>query len=299
MEGRWPKSVLTYNDIPIRKTDRDRSYITVIPKYAASAILKKEVSHYSDLVRLVAELSSVNGVYDLYYRGQTKDYQVEEKKSRSKLQPTLWRDSNFTRKNIEVLNYAAMRLRSVARDCYGCHLLSKNELRELENDPLACWALLQHYDICPTPLLDITKSLQVACSFALYESQEEFGYVYVLAFPYLTQKITINWPSNVAIMRLQSIAPIIASRPIFQDGYLATCGDWWRLLQPENYPFKRSWNFDFYKRLLCKFKIRNSPDFWDLDSVKSLETDLFPDNDIFNHWADSVSQMISPITPAL
>ena len=35
------------------------------------------------------------------------------------------------------------------------------------------WALLQHYNICDTPLVDITQSLHVASSFALQKETNE------------------------------------------------------------------------------------------------------------------------------
>ena len=51
--------------------------------------------------------------------------------------------------------------------------------RELRYKKYIQWSILQHYEVVATPLLDITQSLRVACSFAQLRSSDPTCYVYV------------------------------------------------------------------------------------------------------------------------
>jgi hypothetical protein len=54
------------------------------------------------------------------------------------------------------------------------------------------WSILRHYEVCPTPLLDLTHGLRVACSFAFLSPGHEDPLVFVFALPYMTNRVTIN-----------------------------------------------------------------------------------------------------------
>ena len=54
------------------------------------------------------------------------------------------------------------------------------------------WSILQHYEVCPTPLLDLTHSLRVACSFAFLNSEDADPLVFVFGLPYITNRVSIN-----------------------------------------------------------------------------------------------------------
>lgn len=46
------------------------------------------------------------------------------------------------------------------------------------------WSILQHYEVTETPLIDVTQSLKVACSFAVLDNDNEYAYIYALALIY-------------------------------------------------------------------------------------------------------------------
>ena len=63
------------------------------------------------------------------------------------------------------------------------------------------WAILQHYEVCSTPLLDVTHSLQSALSFAIGDGASE-GYLFVLALPHLTGPISVSIGSKTIAIDL-------------------------------------------------------------------------------------------------
>src|SRR5439155_19922418 len=74
--------------------------------------------------------------------------------------------------------------------------------RELRYKRYMQWSILQHYEVVATPLLDITHSLRVACSFAQLRSADPKCYVYVFGLPYLTNRISFNSEHDVVNVRL-------------------------------------------------------------------------------------------------
>jgi hypothetical protein len=80
------------------------------------------------------------------------------------------------------------------------------------------WAILQHYEVCDTPLLDVTNSLRVAASFATNNPAAEGPVLYVLGVPSLSGSITASSEQGLQIIRLSSICPPEARRPYFQEG---------------------------------------------------------------------------------
>ncbi len=51
--------------------------------------------------------------------------------------------------------------------------------KELERKKYIQWSILQHYEVTDTPLIDITQSLKVACSFAQLDNENSEAFVYV------------------------------------------------------------------------------------------------------------------------
>jgi hypothetical protein len=135
------------------------------------------------------------------------------------------------------------------------------------------WAILQHYDVCETPLIDLTTSLRAACSFALYNNKKD-GILYILGLPNINGSISFYVEEKLSILKLISICPPFALRPHFQDGYLAC-----------NFPIYTSCDHmrfnDFSRRLLAKFKLNNNNGkFWNKDFRYIPENALYPnDND--------------------
>lgn len=122
------------------------------------------VNTYDDLVKNVAQILHRNRNLIFYYRGVSKDYMVNGKTT---ILPSIYRK----KKDEKRLN---LKNRFIALDD-NVKVLKKLFAKEefklagtlmLNKYPEIAWSLLQHYEICGTPLLDLTHSLHVACSFA-------------------------------------------------------------------------------------------------------------------------------------
>lgn len=123
--------------------------------------------------------------------------------------------------------------------------------------------------------------MRVACSFAQPDNDAEDGYVYVFGLPYLSNRISINTEHNIINVRLLSICPPDAIRPYFQDGYLAGTED---IL--DDYDNKQE--LDFRRRLIAKFRIPNSPQFWGNGFSKLPEAVLYPQADEIEHLCQQI-----------
>jgi len=134
------------------------------------------------------------------------------------------------------------------------------------------WSILQHYEICQTPLLDLTSSPRVACTFAITNNEDAFGYVYMLGLPYVTNRISVNSEHDIVNIRLLSICPPAALRPYFQEGYLAGTTD-----ITDEYESKNE--LDFNNRLIAKFKIPTNNNFWGDDFKVLPYNSLYPEED--------------------
>ena len=145
-------------------------------------------------------------------------------------------------------------------------------------------SILQHYEVCETPLLDITHSIHAACSFAQTENyqEREFAYIYVLGLPYLPNRISINSEHDLVNVRLLSISPPDALRPYFQDGYLTGTTD----ITTE---YIHKTELDFRNRLIAKFVIPNAPSFWTNKFSKIPKDILYPKNDRVKKLCESIT----------
>jgi hypothetical protein len=98
-------------------------------------------------------------------------------------------------------------------------MLNIEDINKLKKFPELQWSILQHYEVCDTPLLDLKQSLRVAASFALNWTSSE-GYIFVFALPYPNGTISYFSEEELVIVRLLSVCPSEALRPHFQEGYL-------------------------------------------------------------------------------
>ncbi len=117
------------------------------------------------------------------------------------------------------------------------------------------WSILQHYEVCPTPLLDFTQSVRVACSFATLDPDGPDSYIFAFGLPYITNRISVNSEHDLVNVRLLSICPPDALRPFFQEGYLAGTDE-------VTIDFGSKDELDFTRRLIAKFRISRDPSFW-------------------------------------
>lgn len=226
------------------------------------------ISRYRSLVEQVARLSYLNKDHLLFFRGQRHDY--TSKAGSSTFYPSIYRGdyvpSSELRFRFDTLEEAARQL---------THLFTDRRVdghQELKRKKYIQWSLLQHYGVCSTPLLDLTHSLRVACSFAQLGVTKSECYVFVFGLPYITNRITINSEHDLALIRLLSICPPNALRPYFQEGYLAATED-------ITTDFDNKTELDFRNRLIAKFQIPSGHSFWGAGFSSIPDSVLNPKND--------------------
>jgi len=154
----------------------------IVGKTAAGLPLSMQKGHeiftYEELLGKVSALNFYNPSLQIFFRGQKQDYYNTNRngsKVRSNLYPSLLRSLPLNR--VKRKSAVVQRL----------HILEKAEklLKEklsigyIHKHRFVRWAILQHYEVCQTPLLDISSSLQCALSFAISEGADEgFFYLY-------------------------------------------------------------------------------------------------------------------------
>ena len=231
------------------------------------------VKTYEDLYKLLPELSWLNRTYKLLFRGQDKDYLNDT--GESTIYPSIYR-GDVTRDIIESQFGILAKASGLLTNKFASQKITGHSVvRKLR---LIRWTLLQHYEVCYTPLLDLTQSLVVACSFAQLSSakKDPYSYVYLFGIPELPEKIVYNTSQEMIIINLQGSCPPGALRPYNQEGYLVgtldTTTDYW----------KKS-VLDFNRRLIGKFRIPNKKSFWGYAWSKIPRRLLYPkDDQIFN-----------------
>lgn len=227
-----------------------------------------EVDTYRELVQKVAQLCYWNKDYLIFFRGQTFDYK-NKGGDRSTFYPTIYRghlsEGNRSVRFMKLRKASSMLIQKL-KD------LPISGWKEVMRWEVIQWSLLQHYEVTPTPLIDVTQSLRVACSFAQHENKHENAYVYVFGLPYLNSRITHSCEHELLYVRLLGIAPSIALRPHYQEGYLVgTDGI------TTNYSDKTE--LDLNNRLIAKFIFPNNASFWDDGFTIIPKETLYPDND--------------------
>ena len=123
------------------------------------------VEDFMDLATKVAELQFMNRDFVLLYRGQNSDYRND--KSNSTLKPSLLRPVENTSPTQPVLETRFNTLKIAERLLIENFSRSKFDGRDrVKRQRVLRWSILQHYEVCATPLLDVTHSLRIAASFA-------------------------------------------------------------------------------------------------------------------------------------
>ena len=226
------------------------------------------VTSYLELAKKVAELQFRNPAHVLLFRGQSEDYLDD--RQMSKLRPSIFRFGTSV-PGQDVLEDRFRRLGHACEQlvrCYGNNRLLNTERSEsdrLKRQRILQWSILQHYEVCGTPLLDVTHALRIAASFASHRSDKS-GFVFGLGVPNLSGAITASADAGVQIIRLASVCPPSAVRPHIQEGYLL--GEYPEIdsyQQKAHYILKE---IDFGRRLIAKFRF-NPRTFWE-------QSDKFP-----------------------
>lgn len=247
------------------------------------------VHNFLDLASKIAELQYKNTESVLLFRGQARDHR--NKDGFTSLKPSILRDRTSSITNIDSQE-AINRFEKL----YNAEELLIEEfsiqkipgLDRLKRHKIVRWAILQHYEICHTPLLDLTSSLRIAASFG-GENDEKESFIFVLGFPNISGAVTVSADAGIQIVRLASVCPPKAIRPHIQEGYLA--GEYPDL---DSSGIRRNFNIaetDFGRRLIAKF-IFNPDEFWESSGSfpRIAKSALYPagKNDIILAVADKI-----------
>ena len=240
-------------------------------KHSVKEVRKSEaldVDTYSDLVKHMAYISYKNADYSLFFRAQDNDYRTQQ--GCSTLYPSIYRDlKNNASRNIIIFqrfDFLQFAEGALVREFEKQRFLGRSKIDKFRE---VRWAILQHYEVCQTPLLDVTHSLRVACSFAL-DMGREYSYVYVLGFPHVNGSISYSVEEELLNVKLLSICPPRALRPHFQEGFLVG-----------SFPSSdesRSESLDVARRLIAKFRLNNDT-FEDENFTRIPHSSLYPSND--------------------
>ncbi len=215
------------------------------------------VSDYLELAGKVAELQFRNRDYVFLYRGQLEDHL--DYNGQSTLRPAIFRTTPEARSG-DVFPIRFRSLETVERVLVE-HFRAKNLIGsdELTRHRILRWSILQHYEVHPTPLLDVTQSLRIAASFASLRNKTEEAFLYVLGVPNISGAISASAEAGLQIIRLSSVCPPSAMRPHVQEGYLV--GEYPEISNFEQKQLYGLPEIDFGKRLVAKFRF-NPQEFW-------------------------------------
>ncbi|QFU75924.1 FRG domain-containing protein [Halioglobus maricola] len=225
------------------------------------------VNTFRELVPVVARIANHNPDYTLFFRGQPKDYLLSS--GLSSIYPSIFRSPGKSLR-IDELSRRFQKL-----DACSQMLLSKLDkaniegIEKLKKFPELLWSILQHYEVCDTPLIDLTHSLRVAASFALEKCDSE-GYLFAFALPHPQGTITYSTEDELLNVRLLSASPYSALRPHFQEGYLVG-----------SFPIRterKQASLDLGVRLVAKLAIPKAR-FWGADFDAIPHQALYPKND--------------------
>lgn len=209
------------------------------------------VATFRALMQHVARLAYANKDHLLFFRGQATDY--KNKALASTFYPSIYRGDRLPQAELDIrFDILANAAKRLAEAFQREKIEGASEVRRRK---LIQWSILQHYEVCSTPLLDFTQSVRVACSFALLEATTEDPYVFAFGLPYLTNRVSVNSEHDLVNVRLLSICPPDALRPYFQEGYVVGTDE-----VTTDYPSKTE--LDFNNRLVAKFQLSRSPAFW-------------------------------------
>ncbi len=226
------------------------------------------IKTFRGLVEHIARLSYLNPDHLLFYRGQNTDFL--NKAGSTTIYPGIYRSENTSK---EELRHRFALLEQAGKELVKRWRDSKLDgLRDIRQKTYVQWSILQHYSVLETPLLDITHSLRVACSFAQHDATSEHSIVYVLAMPQVTNRISINSEDDLVNVRLLSICPPSALRPHFQEGFLAGTTD-------VTWDFDNKTELDFRNRLIAKFSIPSGAKFWGSGFNSIPKSSLYPTKD--------------------
>lgn len=244
-----------------------------------------EVGSYVQLADIVAFLTVMNKNLTLLFRGQTSDFKLLPSMHRSSWPANATDDSkgNLEAKRIEYWKSLQRKEQDVV-PVLRQHGLPRHRHIEDPQIRYARWAVIQHYELWPTPLLDFSSSLRVAASFAFGPvPKRKEGYLYVTG----TRKVrsdlmplhhddAVERSDGVLTIRLNSVCPPSAVRPHLQDGALMS------LYPLDDEAALDPTRNDFGSRVIAKFKLVDTGTFWTEDFPCHTKAALLPDADLLH-----------------
>ena len=235
------------------------------------------VINFAELRQVIAELSCLNPDSILFFRGQHTDHKRTYGKmgEASTFLPSIFRGKLNKGELLMRWNKLDLATSLFLEKLKSLPESAKKEFNFLKSKRLAQWSVLQHYEVVDTPLLDVTQSLRVACSFAELGRSSDIAYIYVFALPYPTGRISINSEQYLTNIRLLSVVPSTVKRPHNQEGFLIGEDD---MVKADTV----SDRFDFRRRAIAKFKINlgENSGFWKNNGLEERplkEEELYPD----------------------
>jgi FRG domain len=238
-----------------------------------------QVQSYIALAKKVSELQFRNRDYVLLFRGQGNDYRNQH--GNTTLKPTLFRPEKVRNPNEQTLvrRFQALEI-AEERLIRGYKSPEFLGVERLQRHRILRWSILQHYEVCPTPLLDVTHSLRIAASFASSNgsgSVDKKAFVFVLGVPNLSGAITASAEAGLQIVRLSSVCPPSAVRPHIQEGY--QLGEYPEIAGYQQKARYAPYEVDFGLRLVAKFWF-DPDDFWKRPDFPMVTREaLYPDGD--------------------
>jgi len=242
------------------------------------------VRRFRHLVELVAELGYRNFQYNLLFRGQGGDW--GDRYGKTTVYSTIFRPPRGSQtlprdvreERFQRLNTLVELLRERREDFpwrRRLHLYDESH-----------FSVLQHYEICPTPMIDVTHSLRVASSFALDGANRSRAWLLVFGLPHPTGSISHFVDDQMTLVKLQNMCPPEALRPHFQEGWLVARLPWSR---------RRETRDNLANRLIGKYLLDNGDGgFWD-DHFEPIPSDaLFPSRDEFGERLRTLAAELVP-----
>lgn len=255
---------------------------------------KWEAKSYDELIEYISFLTCMNKRLVLYYRGQT----IQDTPT-----PTIFRDfwhSPYgTKIKIPSPYIYWKELPSIGKEvCEICNKVGVPRPRTIELIREAQMAIIQHYNLWPTPLLDITQNLRMATTVALTENRCE-GFLFVFGLPNTTASVSYDVDQHIVLARLESVCPPSARRPHIQNGFLVGRHPLYDL-RPDHDLNANPNLHNMNRRLVACIRLINEPSdnnkhgsFWDDDFFPISADRLYPnDNDKFDHLINDLKLKI-------
>lgn len=228
-----------------------------------------KVYSFRELLQKNAEIVSRNPRHSIFYRGQPRQYFDGD--GNVTILPSIYRGATSRQKKkmearFESLDDVVKQLRKALKDD-----IDPKFLRTVN-----CWAIIQHYELYGTPLIDVTQSLRIACAFALNDDDDAVDgngpVVYDVALPFATGPLTLDDNEALYLMKLDSLMPSLMLRPFVQESYLV--GD--ELIAKSADDIAGA---DLKRRVIASFRLCGDKETWLKEIGFDAETLMIRDDD--------------------